>query len=104
MNDLFNALLSLLERTATLIANFLVIQKDCSEVAFWEEDGVLLYFIAVDKPDVVLLVLLLGFHLPPQFHEHDGVEECQILFILAAQAQLHALGHYFIHDAVRWCE
>lgn len=48
MNDLYNALLSLFRKTDTLIAKFLVIHKDCSEVAFGEEDGVLLYFVAVD--------------------------------------------------------
>ena len=75
MNDLFNALLSLFERTGTPVAYSLVVQEDCSEVAFGEEYGVLLDFIAVDEPNVVLLVLLLNLDLPPQFHQHNGVEE-----------------------------
>lgn len=100
MNDLFNALLSLFQRTEAFVAEFLVVGKDCSEVAFGEEYGVLLNFIAVDEPNVVLLVLLLALHLPPQFHQHYGVKEHEVLLVLAAEAQLHALGHDFPHDAV----
>lgn len=85
MNDLFNALLSsILQKAGTLIAKLFVSRKHCSEIAFREKYGVLVNFITVNEPNVILLILFLTFHLPPQFHQHDSVEESEVLLVLAA--------------------
>lgn len=75
MNDLFNAYYHSFETRLLELRTFFVVGKNGSEVAFGEKDGVLLYLIAVNEPNVVLLIFLLAFHLTPQLHQHDCIEE-----------------------------